>query len=105
MDRRIRTETVAAAREFLRRRFPDLAEASVVDSRVCQYANSSSGDLLVDRHPGLENVWLVGCGSGHGFKQGPAVGAHAAGLVLGREAPIEAFELASKRTSQARAIR
>ncbi|MFW6084825.1 MAG: FAD-dependent oxidoreductase [Gemmatimonadota bacterium] len=104
VDRRVGPDAVATAREFLHRRFPELADAPVVDSRVCQYANSSSGDLLADRHPGLENVWLVGCGSGHGFKQGPAVGAHAAGLVLGRETPIEAFGLASKRTSQARAI-
>lgn len=104
VDRRVGPDAVAAAREFLRRRFPDLAYAPVADSRVCQYANSSSGDFLLDRHPGLENVWLVGCGSGHGFKQGPALGAHAAGLVLGRETPIEAFGLASKRTSQNRSI-
>jgi hypothetical protein len=26
------------------------------------------GDFLIDRHPALENVWLVDGGSGHGFK-------------------------------------
>lgn len=104
MDRTVGTETVAAARDFLGRRFPTLADAPVAEGRVCQYANSSNGDFLIDRHPGLDNVWLVGCGSGHGFKQGPAVGAHAAGLVLGTEKPIERFGLESKETRQARAI-
>lgn len=92
------------ARSFLARRFPGLANRRVVDTRVCQYANSSNGDFLIDRHPDLENVWLVGCGSGHGFKQGPAVGAHAAELVLGTGTPIPRFGLAAKRTTQARAI-
>lgn len=104
MDRSVGSGAEDAAREFLVRRFPALADAPVVDGRVCRYANSSNGDLLVDRHPGLQNVWLVGCGSGHGFKQGPAVGAHAAGLVLGTETPIERFGLERKATSQARAI-
>lgn len=104
MDRRVGSEMEAAARQFLARRFPALAEAPVSGRRVCQYANSSNGDFLVDRHPGLENVWLVGCGSGHGFKQGPALGAHVAGLVLGRDEPLDRFALAAKRTEQARGI-
>jgi glycine/D-amino acid oxidase-like deaminating enzyme len=33
--------------------------------------------------PGLENVWLVGGGSGHGFKMGPALGEHVAAVVRG----------------------
>ena len=104
IDRAVGPETEAAARDFLARRFPSLADAAVSDRRVCQYANSSNGDFLVDRHPDLDNVWLVGCGSGHGFKQGPALGAHVAGLVLGREEPIRRFALAAKRTEQDRAI-
>lgn len=104
MDRAVGSGTEVAARQFLARRFPALAEAPVSDRRVCQYANSSNGDFLVDRHPGLDNVWLVGCGSGHGFKQGPAVGAHVAGLVVGGEQPIRRFALAEKRTEQDRAI-
>jgi len=37
----------------------------------------------VDRHPENENLWLVGGGSGHGFKHGPAIGEMMAELVLG----------------------
>src|SRR5580704_17960374 len=59
-------------RAYLATRFPALAQAPLVEARVCQYENTSNGDFLVDRHPGHDNVWLVGGGSGHGFKHGPA---------------------------------
>jgi len=104
LDRTVASTAEREARVFLARRFPDLADRKVVDARVCQYANSSNGDFLIDRHPGFGNVWIVGCGSGHGFKQGPSVGAHAADLVLGNATPIARFELAAKGTEQARSI-
>lgn len=104
IERRVSDETVVQAREFLARRFPSLADSPVSETRVCQYANSSNGDFLLDRHPGFENVWLAGCGSGHGFKHGPAVGAHMADLVLGKEETIERFSLASKGTRQQREV-
>jgi glycine/D-amino acid oxidase-like deaminating enzyme len=75
---------LARAREILRERFPALAGAPLVEARVCQYEASSDGHFLVDRHPALENVWLVGGGSGHGFKMGPALGEHVTALVQGR---------------------
>ncbi|MEE4280221.1 MAG: FAD-dependent oxidoreductase [Halieaceae bacterium] len=91
-------------REFLSVRFPAIAEKPLTESRVCQYENSSNGDFVVDRHPGLDNVWLVGGGSGHGFKHGPALGAHVADLVLDRTRPIARFSLASKERRQARDV-
>lgn len=75
---------LANARAILRARFPALADAPLVEARVCQYEASSDGHFLVDRHPQLENVWLVGGGSGHGFKMGPAMGEHVAAVVQGR---------------------
>jgi glycine/D-amino acid oxidase-like deaminating enzyme len=75
---------LALARTVLRERFPALADAPLVEARVCQYEASSDGNYLIDRHPGLANVWLVGGGSGHGFKMGPALGEHVAALVRGR---------------------
>jgi glycine/D-amino acid oxidase-like deaminating enzyme len=84
---------LAGARVILRARFPALADAPLVEARVCQYEASSDGHYLVDRHPQLENVWLVGGGSGHGFKMGPALGEHVAALVQGRVAvhPLFAY--------------
>jgi glycine/D-amino acid oxidase-like deaminating enzyme len=74
---------LARARAILRERFPALANAPLVEARVCQYEASSDGHFLIDRHPQLENVWLVGGGSGHGFKMGPALGEHVAAVVQG----------------------
>jgi len=92
-------------RAFMARRFPDLARRPLNEARVCQYENSSNGDFLIDRHPGWENVVLVGGGSGHGFKHGPAVGRYAADLALGAlRNPEPRFSLATKAEQAARAV-
>jgi monomeric sarcosine oxidase len=97
-------EAADRARQYVARRFPALLDAPIVESRVCQYENTSSGDFLVDRHPASENVWFVGGGSGHGFKHGPAVGEYVTSQILG-EAPAEPrLSLASKETVQRRAV-
>jgi sarcosine oxidase len=92
------------ASSYVARRFPALKGAPIVETRVCQYENTSSGDFLIDRHPDFSNVWLVGGGSGHGFKHGPAVGEHVTGLILGEATPEPRFSLASKATQQNRAV-
>lgn len=91
-------------RNYVVARFPALRNAPVVETRVCQYENTSNGDFLIDRHPRLENVWLVGGGSGHGFKHGPAVGEYVAGQLLDKNKPEPRFSLASKATTQHRAV-
>lgn len=91
MDRVPSADGLANARGILRDRFPGLSGAPLVEARVCQYEASTDGHFLVDRHPVLENVWLVGGGSGHGFKMGPALGEHVAALVQGRASPIPLF--------------
>lgn len=93
-DRTVTAAGVTSARRFLARRFPGLAEAPLVEARVCQYENSPDGDLLIDRHPEAENVWIAGGGSGHGFKLSPAVGRRVAGMVLDGAAPRPEFALA-----------
>jgi monomeric sarcosine oxidase len=103
-ERIVSQQSLAAVRDFLARRFPALAAAPLLESRVCQYENTSNGDFLVDRHPDLENVWLVGGGSGHGFKHGPAVGEHVADRVLGEGMAEPRFSLATKQTVQKRAV-
>jgi sarcosine oxidase len=73
-------------------------------TRVCQYENTSTGDFLIDRHPDHENVWLVGGGSGHGFKHGPAVGEYVTRLITTTMTPDARFALESKGTVAQRAI-
>jgi sarcosine oxidase len=99
-------EAVEAAKEFVARRFPALAGAPVLETRVCQYENTSNGDFLLDRHPQMENVWLVGGGSGHGFKHGPAVGEYVAARVR-HDATVQIeprFSLETKLETQNRAV-
>lgn len=104
-DRRVSAEGIAAARAYLAQRFPGLAEAPFLHGRVCQYENSSNGDFLIDRLPGHDRVWLVGGGSGHGFKHGPAVGQRVADHIADAALPIEPrFSLASKQAVQARTV-
>jgi glycine/D-amino acid oxidase-like deaminating enzyme len=87
------------------RRLPALARQPLEESRVCQYENTSSGDFLIDRHPRWRNVWLVGGGSGHGFKHGPAVGRYVARLLSCEPGTLEPrFGLAAKGERQHRAV-
>lgn len=104
LQRRASERAEAEAREFLARRFPALAAAPLAEARVCQYENTSSGDFVIDRHPGMDNVWLAGGGSGHGFKHGPAIGAHVAALLGGKTQPLERFGIATKALQQRRAV-
>jgi len=93
-DRDASAAGIAAARAFLSLRFPALAEAPLVGSEVCQYESSPDANFIIDRHPGAANVWIVGGGSGHGFKMGPVVGEMVASLVLGESVPDPSFSLA-----------
>jgi sarcosine oxidase len=104
LSRIVSAEITAEARRYVARRFPALRDAPIVETRVCQYENTSSGDFLIDRHPELENVWLVGGGSGHGFKHGPAVGEHVAARVLDAAPGEPRFLLGNKDTLQRRAV-
>jgi len=91
-------------RNYAALRFPALKDAPIVETRVCQYENTSNGDFLVDRHPEMENVWLVGGGSGHGFKHGPALGEYVAGQLLDKARAEPRFSLATKAALQQRSV-
>jgi monomeric sarcosine oxidase len=91
-------------RKYVARRFPALRDAPIVETRVCQYENTSNGDFLIDRHPEMENVWFAGGGSGHGFKHGPAIGEYVVGQLLDGNAAEARFSLETKDTVQRRAV-
>lgn len=81
-ERRVSDASLQRAREYLRLRFPTLENAPLVETRVCQYEQTPDSDFIVDRHPEAPHIWLVGGGSGHGFKHGPALGEFVARVVL-----------------------
>lgn len=81
-ERIISEDTLRIVREYVAFRFPALKNAPLIESRVCQYEQTPDGNFILHRHPRMENVWLLGGGSGHGFKHGPAVGEMMAEVIL-----------------------
>lgn len=93
-ERTVSPEALHKVRNHVESRFPGLRGAPVIESRVCQYEQTPDEHFIIDRHPAAENAWLVGGGSGHGYKHGPAVGELVAQMVLGKKAIDPFFSLA-----------
>ena len=83
-ERLVDAETVRLARDYMSVRMPDLASRPIVETRVCQYEATPDTHFVIDRHPDFDNVWLVGGGSGHGFKHGPVIGRYVVERLNGR---------------------
>ena len=92
-DRSPSREMERDLRAFIGRRFPALRNAPVLGSEVCQYENSPDGHFIIDRHPGMRDLWIAGGGSGHGYKMGPALGEMLARQVRGDASPDPLFRL------------
>ena len=71
-------------RDYIDRRFPDMRDAPIVETRVCNMENLSNSNFIIDRHPDYDNVWIASGGGGHGFKFGPLIGQYVADRILGR---------------------
>jgi sarcosine oxidase len=81
------------ARAYLARRFPSLSEAQLAGTRTCQYALTTDTEFVIAPHPEEDGVWVIGGGSGHGFKHGPALAEYVAALLDGRAEPEDRFRL------------
>jgi glycine/D-amino acid oxidase-like deaminating enzyme len=103
-ERTITPETLRHVREYLTVRFPALKDAPLIETRVCQYEETPDGHFILDRHPRMENVWLLGGGSGHGFKHGPALGERMAELIFGKREPDALWRLSRFSTGAKRSI-
>jgi sarcosine oxidase len=86
-------EALKHIREYVCFRFPALKNAPLIETRVCQYEQTPDSHFIVDRHPSIKNVWLLGGGSGQGFKHGPAIGEMMAELVLREAEPPPTWRL------------
>ncbi len=90
-------EHARRAREYLAHRFPALAAAPLVGHRACQYELTADTHFVVAPHPELgEGVWLMGGGSGHGFKHGPALAERMEAWLTGAERPDARFALGAR---------
>lgn len=87
----------------MRERFPALEDAPLVGARSCRYELTPDTRLIAAPHPAHPNVWLVGGGSGHGFKHGPPMAERlAAAFATGTTLPAD-FGLAKR--SRSRSLR
>ncbi len=73
-DRILNPDVLSRARTFIGHRFPELKNVPLAENRVCPYENSPDGNFIFEQHPEASSVWVLGGGSGHGFKHGPALG-------------------------------
>jgi sarcosine oxidase len=95
-DRVPSEEKEREARAYLALRFPTLADAPLVGTRSCPYSLTADTNFLVAPHPEHERVWLLGGGSGHGFKHGPALAEYVQGLLEEKDAPDPVFGLGAR---------
>jgi sarcosine oxidase len=100
-ERLVGEEGLASVRRYLGYRFPGMKDAPLLESRVCQYENTIDENFIIDRHPANENVWIVGGGSGHGFKHGPALGEMVTKLVLSDDTADSFYRLERFATQKA----
>jgi glycine/D-amino acid oxidase-like deaminating enzyme len=95
-NRWVPPESLEGPRNFVTERFPDLANAPIVQTHACHYESSVDRNPIVDRYPGLDNVWIAGGGSAEGFKLGPVIGEYIARRLLNKKTDPEwdeAFKL------------
>lgn len=93
-ERVVNPETLKDVREYIAVRFPALKDAPLIETRVCQYEQTPDSNFILDRHPKMNNVWIAGGGSGHGFKHGPALGEMLSELILKEKEAEPIFRLA-----------
>ncbi len=99
-QRLVGPDALDSARRYLAYRFPGLKDAPLLESRVCQYENTTDHNFIVDRHPANDNIWILGGGSGHGFKHGPAMGEMMAKLLIKDETADPLYRLSRFEDSQ-----
>jgi glycine/D-amino acid oxidase-like deaminating enzyme len=77
-------QAIADLSRAIPQRFPALRGAVPLWSRVMPYEMTPDGQFVVGPSARHERHWVMGGGSGHGFKHAPALGEHVADLVEGR---------------------
>jgi sarcosine oxidase len=87
-------------RDYCAQRFPALAAAPLKSSTTCRYELSPDSHFIAAPHPEHAGVWLIGGGSGHGFKHGPAMAERMAGVLRGDALPPERFKLGERAAGQ-----
>lgn len=88
----VTTEEEVRFRAFFRESLPPLADAPLVERRLCLYCDTADGDFWIAPDPDREGLVVAAGGSGHGFKFAPVIGPLVADAVEGAENPrLERF--------------
>ena len=90
---------IEQAQQWVAKRFPALKDMPIVETRIGQGEQSGNGDFIIDTHPDYDNVWIVGAGSGHGYKHGPMIGRYVADRIDGKAGSpdlVKTFALAGR---------
>ena len=90
-ERALNTDQLKICTDYISKRFPALEKSIIVDRRLCQYTSTGDSNWIIAPLPGLKNQWVVGAGSGHGFKHGPVLGKYVSDLVEGKIDPEVKF--------------
>jgi glycine/D-amino acid oxidase-like deaminating enzyme len=88
--RAVTEDETARMRRFVRETFPGLADAEVVSTRLCLYADTPDGDFWIGRDPARPGLTVATGGSGHAFKFAPVLGNIVADAVEGVANPYTA---------------
>ena len=92
-ERKLSNLQLKMCQDYLSKRFPSLSEAPVAERRLCQYTSTSDSNWIIAPVPGINNQWIVGAGSGHGFKHGPALGKYVSDLIEDKIRPEPKFSI------------
>ncbi|MDF9799644.1 glycine/D-amino acid oxidase-like deaminating enzyme [Catalinimonas alkaloidigena] len=92
-DRLVRDDEIAHARYLMEKRFAFMKDAPLIDAKVCQHSNTPDKNFILDHHPEANNLWILGGGSGHGFKHGPVIGELSSQSILQQKSIEPAFSL------------
>jgi sarcosine oxidase len=92
--------TEPEVRAYLHERFPALEDAPLIGARSCRYELTPDTHFIAAPHPAHPNVWLVGGGSGHGFKHGPPMAERLAAAFAGETTLPARFGLGERPRSR-----
>jgi sarcosine oxidase len=87
-------------RSYLHDRFPALEHAPLAEARTCRYELTPDTHFIAAPHPSHPSVWLVGGGSGHGFKHGPVIAERLTAALVGQSPMPARFALGERAPSR-----
>jgi len=86
--RNVTPEEIASARTFLRESLPQLAEAPLLNTRLCLYCDTFDGRFWIDHDAQRPGLMVAAGDSGHAFKFAPVLGDLIADVVEAKENPL-----------------